>query len=111
MISSPPVDDETTFTNLRVAGKLPAALSGQYVVVGEAARVGERMLHVLTVAAGRAVSCRSHKVATDIVVAKVTAFGSKTLAFADGALAHELDTGSGTLRPVDLAGTRRRLVG
>jgi len=29
-----PVADETTITNLRVSGKLPAALSGQYMQIG-----------------------------------------------------------------------------
>src|SRR5687767_13003133 len=133
-----PVADETIITDLRVTGSVPAALTGQYVGIGrnrsdaKSAPVdrpgGEAMVHAVTLDAGRATSYRSRWITTDTVVQQLTAeptcgprtvadvvvrliaFGTSLLAFGDGALAYELDVGRDTIRPVDLAGARRRLV-
>ena len=74
-----PVADETTITNLRVTGKLPAALSGQYIQIGPnriAARSldwagGEGMVHAVSLDAGRAISYRNRWVKTDAVAQKL----------------------------------------
>jgi carotenoid cleavage dioxygenase len=126
-------------TSLLVAGKLPAALTGQYVGIGgnrsdaksaPANRAGgEAMVHAVTLDAGRATSYRNRWITTDAVAQQLTAeptsgqravgdafdvsliaFGTSILAFGDGALAYELDVGRDTIRPVDLAGARRRLI-
>jgi carotenoid cleavage dioxygenase len=135
-----PVADETTITNLRVAGKLPAALSGQYMRIGpnriDAQSLpadwagGEGMVHAVSLDAGRAISYRNRWITTDAVAQKLAveptpgprtvgddvvatnliAFGSSILALGDGALAYELSTRLDTIRRVDLAGARRSLV-
>src|SRR4051812_16457973 len=72
-----PVPDETTITDLRVTGHLPAALSGQYMRIGpnpsdttaspaEWAR-GEGMVHAITLDAGRATAYRNRWITTDAV--------------------------------------------
>ena len=138
--SKAPVTDETTITNLRVVGKLPAALSGQYMRIGPN-RIdpkslpanwagGEGMVHAVSLDAGRAVSYRNRWITTDavaqklnvaptpgpravgddVIAANLTAFGTSILAFGDGALAYELSARLDTIRRVDLAGARRSLV-
>ena len=135
-----PVTDETTITNLPVAGKLPAALSGQYMRIGPN-RIdpnslpadwagGEGMVHAVSLDAGRAISYRNRWITTDavaqklaveptpgprtvgddVVAANLIAFGTSILAFGDGALAYELSARLDTIRRVDLAGARRSLV-
>jgi NADPH:quinone reductase-like Zn-dependent oxidoreductase/carotenoid cleavage dioxygenase-like enzyme len=135
-----PVADETNITNLRVAGQLPAALTGQYMRIGPN-RVdaqghladlasGKAMVHAVTLEAGRATSYRNRWITTDagtqplaveptsdprtvydeVAAANLITFGTSILAFSDGALAYELDVRRDTIRPVDLAGARRRLV-
>src|SRR3954470_11985023 len=83
--------DETTMTNFRVSGKLPAALSGQYLQIGP--NPVEGMVHAVTLDAGRVVSYRNGWIRTDgqdLVAANVVAFGSSILALGDGVLACEL---------------------
>jgi 8'-apo-carotenoid 13,14-cleaving dioxygenase len=135
-----PVPDETTITNLRVTGTLPAALSGQYMRIGPNrinAKCGggdwtgdEGMVHAVSLDAGRAISYRNRWIATDavahtlavdptpgprpvgddVVAANLVAFGNSILAFGDGALGYELSARLDTVRRVDLAGARRSLV-
>jgi carotenoid cleavage dioxygenase-like enzyme len=135
-----PVADETTITNLRVAGELPAALLGQYMRIGPN-RIdteslpadwadGEGMVHAVTLAAGRAISYRNRWITTDavaqklavdptpgprgvgddVIAANLITFGSCIFAFGDGALAYELNARLDTVRRVDLAGAGRSLV-
>jgi len=135
-----PVADETTITNLRVAGKLPAALSGHYMRIGPN-RIdavsrpadwagGEGMVHAVSLDAGRAISYRNRWITTDevaqklaveptpgprpvgddVIAADLIGFGSSILAFGDGALAYELSARLDTVRRVDLAGAGRSLV-
>jgi carotenoid cleavage dioxygenase len=135
-----PITDETTITNLRVSGKLPAGLSGQYMRIGPN-RIdpnslpadwagGEGMVHAVSLEAGRAVCYRNRWITTDavaqqlavepppgppavgddVVAANLIAFGTSILAFGDGALAYELSARLDTIRRVDLAGARRSLV-
>jgi 8'-apo-carotenoid 13,14-cleaving dioxygenase len=135
-----PVADETTITNPRVTGKLPAALSGQYIQIGpnriDAQSLpadwagGEGMVHALSLDAGRDISYRNRWITTDavaqklaveptpgprtvgddVVAANLITFGSSILALGDGALAYELSARLDTIRRVDLAGGRRNLV-
>jgi carotenoid cleavage dioxygenase len=135
-----PVTDEMTITNLRVAGKLPVALSGHYMRIGpnriDAKSLpadwasGEGMVHAVSLDAGRAISYRNRWITTDavaeklavaptpgprtvdddVVAANLIAFGTSILAFGDGALAYELSARLDTIRRVDLAGARRSLV-
>jgi 8'-apo-carotenoid 13,14-cleaving dioxygenase len=135
-----PVPDETTITNLRVTGTLPAALSGHYMRIGsnringkcggEGWTGGEGMVHAVSLDAGRAISYRNRWIATDavaqtlavdptpgprtvgddVVAANLIAFGNTILAFGEGALAYELNARLDTVRRVDLAGGRRSLV-
>jgi len=134
------VGDETTITNLRVTGKLPVALTGQYVCIGRDRTAAQRQfadfgsgkgtVHALAIDAGRATSYRTRAVKTDtaarqpgveptsglptvgheVVASNLVAFGASILAFSDGELAYELDAGLDTIGRVDLAGARRSLV-
>ena len=133
-----PVADETTITNLRVSGKLPAALSGQYMrsdptesTPDLSPRLGERRgdgprgqprrwtSHLVPEPldhdgrrrpeARRRADTRPAHVGDDVVAANLIAFGSSILALGDGALAYELSARLDTIRRVDLAGARRSL--
>ena len=113
-----PVASETITTGLRVSGKLPALLSGQYLQIG-ADRIdathpadsagGEGMLHAVTFDPGRGVSYRNHWIGEDVADANLVAFGNAILVLVDGALAYELSSSLDTVRRVDLAGARRSL--
>jgi carotenoid cleavage dioxygenase len=108
--SDAPAADETTITNLRVSGRLPAGLCGQFVQIGP--NPIEGMAHTVTIDARRAVAYRNRWIATvgdDVVTAYLAAFGRSILAFGDGVLAYELSPRLDTVGPVDLAGARRSL--
>jgi carotenoid cleavage dioxygenase-like enzyme len=137
---SEPVADETTITALRVTGKLPTALTGQYIRIepyrldtqGHPGDFASRdaLIHAVTLETGRATSYRNRWITTgaatqqlaveptsgprpvddEVVAANIVTFGNSVLAFSDGALAYELDVRRDTVRPVDLAGARRKLV-
>src|SRR5438552_567565 len=94
--------------DVRVTGKLPPALSGQYVQIGP--NQVDATVHAVTLDAGRAVACRERRIiADDVAPTNLVAFGSSILALGDGALAYELGPRLDTVRRVDLAGARRRL--
>jgi carotenoid cleavage dioxygenase len=131
-----PVPDETTLTSLTVEGSLPTALTGRYIRIGPnavdpsataAGRSPDGMVHAVVLKAGCAVSYRNRWVITDnvarnlgvalipgppaaafdIVATNVIAFGGRTLALGQGALAYELDEQLATVGRVDLAGHGR----
>jgi carotenoid cleavage dioxygenase-like enzyme len=115
-----PVVSETITSGLRVSGKLPALLSGQYLQIG-ADRVaathpadwagGEGMVHAVIFDPGRGVSYRNHWIGDDVADAHLVAFGNAILVLVDGALAYELNPSLDTVRRLDLAGARRSLAG
>src|SRR5262245_14465584 len=98
-----PVADATTITDLRMDGKLPVALAGNYACIGL-----DRM-DVVEVDRGT-VSYRSREIRTGSVAVKLLAYGTSILAARDGTLAYELDVSLKSVRSVDLAGSRRGIV-
>ena len=102
---------DTTATDLVVSGTLPASLSGQYLQIGP--NPVEGIVHGVVLRGGRATSSRNRWLPTadgDIVPSNLIAFGSFVLAVGDGALAYELSADLDTIRRVDLAGARRKLI-
>src|SRR5262245_23558295 len=98
-----PVADATTITDLRIDGKLPVALAGNY------ACIGLDRIDVVDVDRGT-VSYRSREIRTGSVDVKLLAYGTSILAARDGTLPYELDVRLETVRSVDLAGSRRGIV-
>jgi carotenoid cleavage dioxygenase-like enzyme len=85
--------------DLAVTGAVPTSLSGRYVFIGDG------MVHAVGLGDGRAPSYRNHLTTT--AATTVIWFGGSLLAFSDGQLALELESGA----PIDLAGARRALAG
>jgi carotenoid cleavage dioxygenase-like enzyme len=96
--------DKTAITDLRVRGVLPASLSGRYLQIGDQGTV-----HAVSLEPGRAASYRTSSIAADFVAGDLVALGRSVFALANDTLAYELDDELDTIRPVDLAGARRRL--
>jgi len=129
----PPAPGEATVADLEVRGSLPDALSGRFLTIGpgptgsgaqpDQAAASPSMVHAVTVQAGRATSYCSRWVETDPAGREpvggprraardeahpnLIEFAGRTLALAEGALAHELAPDLGTLERVDLAGRAR----
>ena len=80
-----------------MTGAVPTSLSGKYVWISDG------MIHTVGLGAGRAPSYRNRPTTTPATT--VIWFGGSLLAFGDGQLALELESGA----PIDLAGARRAL--